>query len=157
MTTNVSVPLPFGEPQGLVEDLVVHSLNVSVVVWRQPGQHLHGERERETKRVSVCECERQTERERGGIWQKEGGQDKAVLDFHHHFNVSNGMAWHDRVLSVRSVPRRQVSQGPTNPPPCRALCSLESQGPSTRGCRRTSSCLLQPQTLYRWVSLYMCV
>jgi hypothetical protein len=76
MTTNVNVPLPFGEPQGLVEDLVIHPLNVSVVVWRQSGQHLHGEGEREIKRVSVCECERQRERERGGVWQKKGGQDK---------------------------------------------------------------------------------
>jgi hypothetical protein len=73
---SVCVPLPFGEPQGLVEDLVVHPLNVSIVVWRQPGQHLHGERERETKRVSVCECERQRERERGGIWQKKADRIK---------------------------------------------------------------------------------
>jgi hypothetical protein len=44
---SVSVPLPFGEPQGLMQDLVVHPLNVCVVVRGQSGQHLHGESERE--------------------------------------------------------------------------------------------------------------
>ena len=39
---SITLPFPFGEAQGLVEDLVVHSLNVCVVIGGKAGQHLYG-------------------------------------------------------------------------------------------------------------------